>query len=163
MKWKSFALSLCIRGAVDVQGNHLERRTPLSHHMLAIRSCFVSPSSAASSRRRMSSACRWVPVFSKMLERWVLAVASEMPRRVAAAMRPSPFKISVASPASAAVRPKRRRRLISRRRRSTSGSCTVTIATGSRRRSRESPRAGSWSEAESPSHGGANGDARAGF
>ena len=46
----------------------------------------------------MSSACRWVPVFSKMLERWVLAVASEMPRRLAAVVRPSPFNISAAKP-----------------------------------------------------------------
>ena len=87
-------------------------------------------SSAASSRRRMSSACRWVPVFSKMLERWALAVALEMPRRRAAAARPSPFKISAAIFDSAMVRPKRRRRLASRRRRSMSGSRTVTIATG---------------------------------
>ena len=59
----------------------------------------------------MSSACRWVPVFSKMLERWVLAVVAEKPPRLAAAARPSPFKISAASLASAAVRPKRWRRL----------------------------------------------------
>ena len=78
----------------------------------------------------MSSACRWVPVFSKMLKRWVLAVATEMPRRVAAAVQPSPFKISVAIFDFAAVRPKRRRILTSRRRQSISGSCTVTIATG---------------------------------
>ncbi len=43
---------------------------------------FVPPTtsfaSVASSRKRTSSACRWVPVFSKMQESCVFAVASEM-------------------------------------------------------------------------------------
>jgi hypothetical protein len=37
----------------------------------------ILSSSSASNRRRMSSACRWFPVFSKMLERWVFYACSK--------------------------------------------------------------------------------------
>src|SRR3984893_17817645 len=96
------------------------------------RSAYVLPpcASAAPSRKRTSSACRCVPVFSKMFARWVLAVASEIPHRRAAALRPSPLRISAASAASMEVRSKRRRKFICRRRRSRSRSVTVTMATG---------------------------------
>jgi hypothetical protein len=65
-----------------------------------------------------------------MFARWVLAVASEIPHRRAAALRPSPLRISAASAASMEVRSKRRRKFICRRRRTRSRSVTVTMATG---------------------------------
>ena len=56
-------------------------------------------------RTRTSSACRRVPVLSKIRERCVRAVAREIDSRSAAAWIPCPFDISTAKPASAAVRP----------------------------------------------------------
>jgi hypothetical protein len=62
-------------------------RTCLSCGIVETAHVSILSPSAASNSRRISSAWRWVPVFSKMLESWVLAVAAETPRRLAAAAR----------------------------------------------------------------------------